>query len=601
MKNTIVADNTGGPDCGGTGIITSNDHNLDSDNSCNLTGANDISSGTADLGLLANNGGPTKTHALGPNSDARQAGNTTLTTDQRGFARPAPAGTVPDIGAFEAGLPNTPPTVDPQTVDTTGDTPVLITLTGSDADTADSISFKVTRLPNSGDLSDGSPITTPRAISGDTVTYTPNAGVTGTDSFDFIANDATVDSAPATVTVNINAPPNNPPVADPQTVDTTGDTPVLITLTGSDADAADSISFKVTRLPNSGDLSDGTPLAAPRGISGDTVTYTPNAGVTGTDSFDFIANDATVDSAPATVTVNINPPPPGPESLPRMPSFQQQLDILSGDGVPPELAHSAINQLPGMLLGTPVVLPTSGGTVTMETWMETIRFFDRATTDLMDAIHTLTMVKMGTAAGPPHADPSVRAHANQVSALLEGALSVIRGLGFQVAGTDPAGTIPPHLRTQRSKIEGPFLPLAPMKFGHFPIERTEVCNVDRSESSGGGTTSGGSFSEFSKHSSACIITKESFGVKAVLFHRIIPIFQEPWDVRESPIIGHEVVWYIRWIPAEHIKTIIYEPDTSGRIRTRIRQHDILMPGLSKFWSFYPPGIPDVVVQAPPGP
>ena len=280
---------------------------------------------------------------------------------------------------------------------------------------------------------------------------------------------------------------------------------------------------------------------------------------------------------------------PPPTLLPRMASFQQQLDILSGDA-PSELALSAINQLPGILLGTPVVLPTSGGQVTMETWIETVRFFEKATADLNDAIGTLGALKLGdfSQGKAPHPDPSVRAHANQVSALLEGALSVIRGLGFQVAGTDPAGTIPPHLRTERSKIEGPFLPLAPVGFGHFPVERTEVCNVDSGESSASGTDTGGSFSEFSKHSSACIITKESFGVKAVLFHRIIPIFQEPWDVRDSPIIGHEVVWYIRWIPAEHIKTIIYEHDTSGRIRTRIRQHDILMPGLTKFWNFYPP-------------
>ena len=280
-------------------------------------------------------------------------------------------------------------------------------------------------------------------------------------------------------------------------------------------------------------------------------------------------------------------PPPPP--LPRMPSFQQQLDILSGDGVPPELAHSAIEQLPAMLLGTPVVLPTSGGQVSMETWMETVRFFDRATTDLENAINVLTGVKMGNAAQPPHSDPGVRSHANQVSVLLEASLSVIRGLAHQVAGIDPAGTIPPHLRKERQRVEGPFLPMAPVGFGQFPIERTEVCNVDSGESSSSGTDAGGSFTAFSSHSSACIITKESFGVKAVLFHRIIPIYQEPWDVRERPIIGHEVVWYIRWMPAEHIKTIIYEQDPStGRVKIRVRQHDVLMPGLSKFWSFYPP-------------
>ena len=310
-----------------------------------------------------------------------------------------------------------------------------------------------------------------------------------------------------------------------------------------------------------------------------------------------------------TLAESTQPPPgtgDGPPPLPRMPSFQQQLDILTRPGpgtggAPSELMHSAIEQLPGMLLGPPVVLPTSGGQVTMETWMETQRFAKRTALDLEDAIKALTEVKLGTAAVPPHPNPGVRAHANQVSVLLEATLSVVRGLKHQVKGIDPAGTIPPHLRTERAKIDGPFLPLAPMKFSQFPIERTEVCNIESGESSASGFDTGGSFSEFSNHSSACIITKESFGVKAVLFHRIIPIYQEPWDVRESPIIGHEVVWYIRWIPAEHIKTIIYTQDPStGRIRTRVRQHDILMPGLSKFWSFYPPGIPDRG-QVPPAP
>ena len=271
FKNTIIAGNNASaePDCSGS--PTSLGHNLIGDDTgCGLTPATgDLVNANPLLEALANNGGPTETHALLPASPAIDTGDDSvlgsphnLTTDQRGAGFPRLQGAHVDIGAFEA--------------------------------------------------------------------------------------------APL---------PNTPPVADPQTVDTTGDTPVLITLTGSDADAGDSLSFKVTRLPNSGDLSDGAPLAAPRSIAGDTVTYTPNAGVTGSDSFEFIANDATVDSAPATVTVNINPPPPGPEPLPRMPSLQQQLDILSGDA-PSELAHSAINQLPGMLLGTPVVLPTSGGRLT---------------------------------------------------------------------------------------------------------------------------------------------------------------------------------------------------------------------------------------------
>jgi hypothetical protein len=52
---------------------------------------------------LADNGGPTKTHALGPGSPAVDAGNNnaSLTSDQRGTGFPRVIGVAPDIGASE--------------------------------------------------------------------------------------------------------------------------------------------------------------------------------------------------------------------------------------------------------------------------------------------------------------------------------------------------------------------------------------------------------------------------------------------------------------------------------------------------------------------
>ena len=102
LSNTIVAGNTAstsGPNL--YGVITSNDYNLIGD----VTGAtftpaaHDITGADPLLGPLADNGGPTWTHALLPGSPAIDAGDTTLTTDQRGEARPF--GLADDIGAFE--------------------------------------------------------------------------------------------------------------------------------------------------------------------------------------------------------------------------------------------------------------------------------------------------------------------------------------------------------------------------------------------------------------------------------------------------------------------------------------------------------------------
>ncbi len=54
----------------------------------------------AEVEPLADNGGPTQTHALKPTSNAIDNGETSLTTDQRGAARPF--GASADIGAYES-------------------------------------------------------------------------------------------------------------------------------------------------------------------------------------------------------------------------------------------------------------------------------------------------------------------------------------------------------------------------------------------------------------------------------------------------------------------------------------------------------------------
>jgi hypothetical protein len=65
---------------------------------------------------LADNGGPTRTHALAPGSPAIDAGNNfaALASDQRGSPFQRIAGTRPDIGAFELqAQPATSPAIGP--------------------------------------------------------------------------------------------------------------------------------------------------------------------------------------------------------------------------------------------------------------------------------------------------------------------------------------------------------------------------------------------------------------------------------------------------------------------------------------------------------
>ena len=118
LKNTIVAGNSEGiyPDIYGYNSVTDLGNNLIGtgaafnagfpDNSF-TNGVNGSIVGTLAnpidplLGPLANNGGPTQTHALLPGSPAIDAANPNSfpSTDQRGVPRPQGAG--PDIGAYE--------------------------------------------------------------------------------------------------------------------------------------------------------------------------------------------------------------------------------------------------------------------------------------------------------------------------------------------------------------------------------------------------------------------------------------------------------------------------------------------------------------------
>ena len=110
LTNTILADSASPENCvvQGGGTVTDGGYNLSDDGTCGLSGDN-----TEPLlnTTLADNGGPTFTHALLANSPALGAGNLLVCAaapvngvDQRGNARPDPAGESCDIGAFESPL-----------------------------------------------------------------------------------------------------------------------------------------------------------------------------------------------------------------------------------------------------------------------------------------------------------------------------------------------------------------------------------------------------------------------------------------------------------------------------------------------------------------
>jgi len=132
-----------------------------------------------------------------------------------------------------------------------------------------------------GTYNTGAPNNTPAGVYNVLLTVTDNNGAQNTN----------------TATVNITIT-NTAPIATAQSVTTDEDTPITITLTGSDPDGDTITSYSIASSPANGTLSS---------ITGNTVDYFPNPNYNGTDSFTFTVNDGTDNSAPATVSININP------------------------------------------------------------------------------------------------------------------------------------------------------------------------------------------------------------------------------------------------------------------------------------------------------
>ena len=169
----------------------------------------------------------------------------------------------------------------PVTNDQEVTTPVTVTLGGSP------LSFEVATQPGHGTLSGAAP----------NLTYTPAADFYGSDSFRYKVNDGTADSnIDAIVSITVN-PVIDAPVANDQGLTTPEDTPVTITLGGSDVDQ-DSLSFGVATQPEHGTLSGTAP----------NLTYTPAGNYYGSDnfSFSFTASDSAL-SDTATISIIVTP------------------------------------------------------------------------------------------------------------------------------------------------------------------------------------------------------------------------------------------------------------------------------------------------------
>jgi len=214
--------------------------------------------------------------------------------------------------------PNAPPVATPATASGAEDSPISVSLGGTDPD-GRIVGVTVTGIPPGGTLTlaDGTPVTAGQTLSPTDaagLVFHPPAGFNGSATITFTVtdDDGTV-STPGAVAVTVT-PVNDPPVADVGLVGSGAeDTAVEVHLGGFDRDGT-VVSVTVTTLPTHGVLyrPDGvTPVAAGAVLTpteAANLVFVPEPDYHGTTtlSFSVTDNEGAV-SAPSTVGIRVTP------------------------------------------------------------------------------------------------------------------------------------------------------------------------------------------------------------------------------------------------------------------------------------------------------
>lgn len=274
-------------------------------------GKNDWGEDWPILEPLADNGGPTQTHALLPRSWVVDMGDNTLVTnppfgeplsyDQRGepFARIGDAdkdGTATvDIGAFEVQNSNAPVAVDDTYIVDEGATLEVAApgLLANDFDgDGDTLMIRSITRPEHGEIqckTDGSFI------------YVHDGGESTSDTFTYVMDDGFAPSNTATVTITVR-PVNDPPVAQGKTYAVDEGRILAVAAPGILSRCIDP-----DPEPLSAHLLTSTLHGALTLNADGSFVYVHDGSETTQDTFTFEARDASTASNPATVTIIIHP------------------------------------------------------------------------------------------------------------------------------------------------------------------------------------------------------------------------------------------------------------------------------------------------------
>src|SRR5439155_1325633 len=188
---------------------------------------------------------------------------------------------------------NDVPVANDDAATTDEDTPVVIPVLTNDSDIdGDALAVSIITAPANGSAT---------VNANGSVTYAPAANYHGPDRFSYAISDGQGGLATGVVSITI-APVNDAPQAADDSYTTNEDTTLSVAAPGvraNDVDVdGDSLTLTVTGGPSHGTLTlnqDGS------------FGYVPAANFSGSDTFTYVLNDGSVDSAPATVTITINP------------------------------------------------------------------------------------------------------------------------------------------------------------------------------------------------------------------------------------------------------------------------------------------------------
>ncbi|MFG6106619.1 Ig-like domain-containing protein [Leptothoe sp. EHU-05/26/07-4] len=178
-------------------------------------------------------------------------------------------------------------------VTTSLDTPVDIQVLAND-NTASETEFTLSAANSSNGSVEINNNGTPADSSDDFITYTPDAGFVGTDSFTYEINDGQGGTDTATVDVTVIA--GNLPTATDDIGTVEEDSQLILDVLSNDTDPDnDSLSLDSVLPGNNGTTT----------IIGNQVRYTPNANFNGTDSFSYTVSDGNGGSDTATVSITV--------------------------------------------------------------------------------------------------------------------------------------------------------------------------------------------------------------------------------------------------------------------------------------------------------